>query len=76
MLFSPGLNPRFDGAFLNWQVILRLMGGKRLNPRFDGAFLNFKTAHVMASGGGLNPRFDGAFLNFTGCNNKEALLAS
>ena len=38
-----GLNPRFDGAFLNY-IVLNLGGFKFcLNPRFDGAFLNCKT---------------------------------
>ena len=35
------LNPRFDGAFLNWpKSVSDGLGFARLNPRFDGAFLN------------------------------------
>ena len=57
------LNPRFDGAFLNFvenqfnpQIIC-------LNPRFDGAFLNSKSFAPSITFECLNPRFDGAFLN-------------
>ena len=37
---SERLNPRFDGAFLNFNA--RVSGNALvcLNPRFDGAFLN------------------------------------
>ena len=35
-----GLNPRFDGAFLNFMMRLGHAKAIRLNPRFDGAFLN------------------------------------
>ena len=59
-----GLNPRFDGAFLNW-IDCSIMGTVvRLNPRFDGAFLNCKWPLSRRRFGSLNPRFDGAFLNF------------
>ncbi len=36
-----GLNPRFDGAFLNCYFNNAMKGFLSLNPRFDGAFLNF-----------------------------------
>ena len=37
------LNPRFDGAFLNFKVKKKHLTGEiGLNPRFDGAFLNSK----------------------------------
>ena len=36
-----GLNPRFDGAFLNLNLTICQAYKLRLNPRFDGAFLNF-----------------------------------
>ena len=36
------LNPRFDGAFLNWNMAKAVAGITGLNPRFDGAFLNLK----------------------------------
>ena len=44
-----GLNPRFDGAFLNLlsAPIRRARGC--LNPRFDGAFLNYKLQNVSDS---------------------------
>ena len=35
-----GLNPRFDGAFLNFKIGRLTMLISSLNPRFDGAFLN------------------------------------
>ena len=35
------LNPRFDGAFLNYKMSVLMQWDKRLNPRFDGAFLNY-----------------------------------
>ena len=38
--YEYGLNPRFDGAFLNLQTGLLVNLKKGLNPRFDGAFLN------------------------------------
>ena len=34
------LNPRFDGAFLNFDFSELSGALKGLNPRFDGAFLN------------------------------------
>ncbi len=40
-----GLNPRFDGAFLNFKALVYGGPGMGLNPRFDGAFLNF---HITA----------------------------
>ena len=57
------LNPRFDGAFLNWLMRWSSFGSKGLNPRFDGAFLNYKVNMVTTEKYSLNPRFDGAFLN-------------
>ena len=57
------LNPRFDGAFLNFYFSEFSGALKGLNPRFDGAFLNcifFEQVLILS---GLNPRFDGAFLN-------------
>ena len=41
MRLSDGLNPRFDGAFLNWHFARLCEPRFGLNPRFDGAFLNF-----------------------------------
>ena len=35
-----GLNPRFDGAFLNCYMMVVAVNLAGLNPRFDGAFLN------------------------------------
>ena len=35
------LNPRFDGAFLNYETRFYGQNCKGLNPRFDGAFLNY-----------------------------------
>ena len=58
------LNPRFDGAFLNWIRRFKPGSSKRLNPRFDGAFLNWKLQPLLGDAVGLNPRFDGAFLNW------------
>ena len=37
------LNPRFDGAFLNYKLTEKYIEHFGLNPRFDGAFLNWKT---------------------------------
>ena len=37
-----GLNPRFDGAFLNFNHAYKQAGCQSLNPRFDGAFLNWQ----------------------------------
>ena len=34
------LNPRFDGAFLNFKDFFEPVKMACLNPRFDGAFLN------------------------------------
>ena len=34
------LNPRFDGAFLNYTGNYSAASNTGLNPRFDGAFLN------------------------------------
>ena len=34
------LNPRFDGAFLNFIKPMATAKAAGLNPRFDGAFLN------------------------------------
>ena len=39
---ATGLNPRFDGAFLNFKKVRNVMLDPRLNPRFDGAFLNLR----------------------------------
>ena len=36
------LNPRFDGAFLNYKLTEKYIEHFGLNPRFDGAFLNCK----------------------------------
>ena len=36
-----GLNPRFDGAFLNYITASMMRKTMCLNPRFDGAFLNY-----------------------------------
>ena len=57
------LNPRFDGAFLNYMNITKAEQVERLNPRFDGAFLNSRKLGLKAEVMRLNPRFDGAFLN-------------
>ena len=59
------LNPRFDGAFLNYEWNYGVFNEECLNPRFDGAFLNLKVGHSLARKSRLNPRFDGAFLNST-----------
>ena len=62
-LRNVGLNPRFDGAFLNSTektVVAQYTG---LNPRFDGAFLNSTILFFDSLLLSLNPRFDGAFLN-------------
>ena len=37
-----GLNPRFDGAFLNSKAMQVENAYDGLNPRFDGAFLNYE----------------------------------
>ena len=37
------LNPRFDGAFLNYLYLIIEKEIISLNPRFDGAFLNFSS---------------------------------
>ena len=64
-----GLNPRFDGAFLNLSRPDKAGPSESfrrplcLNPRFDGAFLNLNPAPIYATTFSLNPRFDGAFLN-------------
>ncbi len=64
MLSIVSLNPRFDGAFLNYSVVAAEVMGISLNPRFDGAFLNLKHRMLlMPRLLRLNPRFDGAFLN-------------
>ena len=39
-MVGSGLNPRFDGAFLNSMAMAMAMAMASLNPRFDGAFLN------------------------------------
>ena len=57
------LNPRFDGAFLNWYLLNPKPRKKSLNPRFDGAFLNLHGHSYVVEVFCLNPRFDGAFLN-------------
>ena len=44
------LNPRFDGAFLNYNRAALTDGGKGLNPRFDGAFLNSNRAALTDGG--------------------------
>ena len=57
------LNPRFDGAFLNFKDFFEPVKMACLNPRFDGAFLNSYTIQDDDGTVRLNPRFDGAFLN-------------
>ena len=42
------LNPRFDGAFLNYETRFYGQNCKGLNPRFDGAFLNSNPATTTA----------------------------
>ena len=65
LFFRIGINPRFDGAFLNSQWLGATIYGCCLNPRFDGAFLNLDADSAATTATRLNPRFDGAFLNLT-----------
>ena len=60
-----GLNPRFDGAFLNLRPQNQSVLHRSLNPRFDGAFLNCILRTEDTTALCLNPRFDGAFLNLS-----------
>ena len=41
------LNPRFDGAFLNFYGEIRRHTIECLNPRFDGAFLNLSMGYCI-----------------------------
>ena len=51
MRYRSGLNPRFDGAFLNCIWNLQMKQNIGLNPRFDGAFLNSIQADGVVLGG-------------------------
>ena len=73
MFLAKCLNPRFDGAFLNFEHWIERIQKLRLNPRFDGAFLNFKNHLQLQFITRLNPRFDGAFLNSTTLGSSPAL---
>ena len=57
-----GLNPRFDGAFLNFIAFVIIATAIGLNPRFDGAFLNCKkNAHRANNQHVLIPDLMGLF---------------
>ena len=63
-----GLNPRFDGAFLNFDdEYLALEDGPPmvLIPDLMGLFWILDARCYELNAVCLNPRFDGAFLNFS-----------
>ena len=55
------LNPRFDGAFLNYLHPNNPHPRRSLNPRFDGAFLNYNTLTDAAKQAVLIPDLMGLF---------------
>ena len=65
------LNPRFDGAFLNYRDDKKCYYIYVLIPDLMGLFWIEKSWKELRIWSCLNPRFDGAFLN---CNRVNSLM--
>ena len=70
------LNPRFDGAFLNYRDDKKCYYIYVLIPDLMGLFWIPKETHRGLYREGLNPRFDGAFLNWEILEGIEDLVVS